>query len=342
MVESGKGNSSQLRAASKPKLTVLVGDVGGTKTLLALAQLEAERGLHLLPDAMARFPSAAYADLVPLVQAFLRDLPQPYPRWACFGVPGPVLAGHCRTTNLPWELSAEKLALALGLEQVLLLNDVAALAWAFAGSPPALEILREGTRLAEGPVLVVSVGTGLGAATLVPLGASFAVLPSEAGHCDFAGKTQEDIELMAALGESFGHVSYERVVSGPGLAALYRFFARSEGEPPSPEEVLTRTATDPAARQAALALARHLGSFVGNAALLTLPWGGVVLAGSVACALFAAGGQEAFQQAFFAAMEDKGRQRQLLARLPVALLTDPAAPLLGCARALQRCVLAGS
>jgi glucokinase len=327
------------RGSSREQPAALVGDVGATKTLLALAHLDPAGRWALAPESVARFASGDFPHLAELVRAYLASRPRP--RWGCFGVPGPVIAGRCRTTNLSWELAEGELAAAAGLERVLLLNDVAALAWAFAGPPPQLQPLREASPRPGGPVLMVAVGTGLGAATLVPVGTGYTVLASEAGHADFAPRNPEDAALFAALASTFGHVSYERVVSGPGLAALYRFFAPGQSEPPSPEEVLARTATDAAARQAALTLARHLGSFVGNAALFTLPFGGVVLAGSVACALFAAEEQQALREAFFAALEDKGRQRQLLARLPVALLADPTAPLVGCARALQHLLLGG-
>lgn len=250
-----------------------------------------------------------------------------------------MVGGRCRTTNLPWELDAHELAAAWGLEGVVLLNDLAALGWAFVCEPlPAHRTLRAGTPEAGAPRLVAAVGTGLGAALVVPASGGPTVLASEAGHCDFSPKTAEDWAIATWLRSELGGASYEQVVSGPGLARLYRFFAGG-----SPREgfsaaqdpgvwVVRHAETDPCCSQAVSSCARYLGSFLGDLALVTLPLGGIFLAGSVATALAPwLSGNE-----FSEALQAKDAHKDVLARLPVYLIEDPLAALRGCAQALMQ------
>jgi glucokinase len=317
-----------------------VADVGATKTLVALGQLKG-RTFHLHPNSVRRLSSRHFSHLADLLQRYLQELDNAQPRWACLGVPGPVKEGSCRTTNLPWELEEKALRAQLGLEKVVLVNDVAALAWAFAGEPaPRFQPLRKGTSWPASPLLVVSVGTGLGAAFLLAAPGSPQVVATEAGHSDFCPGGPEDFPLHQALVQEFGHASFERVVSGPGLVWLYRFFSRAGAPLPGvaegdlPAHIVRSTAQDPVAKEAVLTLARYLGSFVGNLALCLLPGSGIYLAGSVSQALFSPSAPGENLEVFLAALENKGRQRQLLASLPVNLLVDPFSPLWGCGRLL--------
>lgn len=318
---------------------ILVGDVGASKTLLALATLTPV-GLKLHEDSLRRFASQDFLNLEALLTAYLQPLGGK-PRRACLGVPGPVLGGRCRTTNLPWELEEEALAARLGLTDAVLVNDVAALAWAFTAEPaPQLTPLRQGHPLGHSPLLVVGVGTGLGAAVLVPCQGQFAVLATEAGHCDLAGEISREADLLPALASQMGRVSYERVVSGPGLVWLYRCFAgqRSRArilQARDPAKlIVSERKSDPAAASACQALARYLGAFVGNLALVCLPAAGVVLAGSVAQAILGGDSTGDLREVFFSALVARDRHQSLLASLPVSLLADPLAPLVGCGRLL--------
>ncbi len=318
---------------------ILVADVGATKTLLTLATLSPE-GVRLRGDSLRRFASQDFLNLEALLTAYLQSLGG-RPRRACLGVPGPVLGSRCRTTNLPWEVEAQALAAHLGLTEAVLVNDLAALAWAFTAEPaPQLTPLRQGHPLHQSPLLVVGVGTGLGAAVLVPCQRHFAVLATEAGHCDLTAQEPEELDLVQALAGKTGRVPYERVVSGPGLVWLYRFFAGNKAsahvlEAPDPAPlIVAERKSDPAAARACHALARYLGAFVGNLALVSLPAAGVVLAGSVAQAVLGGGLACDLQEAFLSALVAKDRHESLLASLPVSLLADPLAPLVGCGRVL--------
>lgn len=314
---------------------LLVGDVGATKTLLAVASV-GPQGVELHRPTVARFESTAYPHLRDLVASYVATHPGLRPRGACFGVPGPVIEGSCRTTNLPWQLHDQELAATLTMERVLLVNDVAALAWALARLPlPAHRVLCPGSPISGAAKLVVAVGTGLGSATLLETPYGPAVVASEAGHCDFSPKSREDWELAAHLRSQVGTVSYEHVVSGPGLVRLYRFLAREGADP------ALATATDPAAwvvtgaennaccaRTVSLAV-RYLARFLSDLFLVTLPLSGVFLAGSVAAGLAPWLRSAEFSQEF----QGKAAHQDLLAQVPVYLLEDPLAPLLGCAYA---------
>lgn len=324
-------------------IPALVGDIGATKSLLAVAVLS-RGGVHLHTTSVARLESRAYPHLSQLVHHYLADQPGLRPRWVCLGVPGPVVGGRCRTTNLPWELDARLLAQSWRVEGVLLLNDLAALGWSLTGpSLPSVQTLKPGTAEPSAPKLVAAAGTGLGAAQVVPTTAGPAVLASEAGHCDFAPQTPEDWELATWLRNEEGSASYEQVVSGAGLARLYRFFSRENvafGFSAALDRgawVVQHADEDPHCARAVEACSRYLGRFLGDLALVTLPLGGVFLGGSVAAALAPWMGQAPFADAF----QDKGPQRELLARIPVFLLKDPLAALRGCGEALWRALEAG-
>lgn len=337
----GKGKEKAQGPPNPPKLALL-GDVGATKTILAQGWLEGER-VKVEVQTVKRYVSANFPHLPALLQAFFQETQGPKPHLACLGVPGPVVQGQCRITNLPWLVEARSLASHLGLDKVLLINDVAALAWAFSGKPgPKTSILHPGQPLPEFPLLVVAAGTGLGAATLVSRGTAYTVLASEAGHCHFASTTSQDDALRNALAQEFGHVSYERVVSGPGLLRVYRFFSGDQLPqdlilaPDPPAQILARARQDEKAKEAVGFVARHFGTFVGNLALTYLPHAGIALAGSLALALLGKGAPPGSRQAFLAALHRKGRQQELVASFPLLLVTDPLAPLSGCGQALRR------
>ncbi|MGQ9835500.1 MAG: glucokinase [Thermoanaerobaculaceae bacterium] len=340
MKGKAEGREKAQGPSNPPKLALL-GDVGATKTILAQGWLEGER-IKLQVPTVKRYVSANFPHLPALLQAFFQETQGPKPHLACLGVPGPVVKGQCRTTNLPWLVEARSLASQLSLDQVLLINDVAALAWAFSGKPgPKTSILHPGQRLPGFPLLVVAAGTGLGAAALVSSGTAYTVLATEAGHCDFAPTTSQDDALRDALAKEFGHVSYERVVSGPGLLGVYRFFSGGAVPkalllaPDPPAQIVARAHQDAKAKEAVVFVARHFGTFVGNLALTYLPHAGIALAGSLALALLGKGAPPGSRQAFLAALHRKGRQQELVASFPLRLVTDPLAPLLGCGQALR-------
>ncbi|HLF96576.1 MAG TPA: glucokinase [Methylococcaceae bacterium] len=322
----------------KALLPLLAGDIGGTKTRLALYFI-VQGELRLQRE--RTYPSARYDSLESILGDFLAgDDP---PSAACFGVAGPVENGRCRTTNLPWLVDAAQLAATLGIPDVALLNDLEATALGLLHLPPqAFRGLQPGTDGAPGTMAVIAAGTGLGEAILYWDGFRHHALPTEGGHTDFAPNDEWEDGLLAWLRHRLGgHVSYERILSGPGLHTLYEYLREAESAPESPDLRARLEREDPAAviaelglsgqaslcREALRRLARIYGAEAGNLALKSLARGGVILAGGIAPKILPALTDGTFLEGFLA----KGRFRTLLEQLPVRIALDPAAPLLGAA-----------
>ncbi|HXG15510.1 MAG TPA: glucokinase, partial [Calidithermus sp.] len=320
------------------------GDVGATKTALALFD---EQGPDLSPARSATLPSRAHAGLEEAVRAFLAAGPPVRVTAACFGVPGPVVDGRAEPTNLAWRLDEAALAAAIPAPRVRLVNDLVATAHGvLALGPEALLTLQPG-RPRAGNLAVIAAGTGLGEAIVVRDGERRLVVATEGGHADFAPRTDLEVELLRALAKQFGHVSWERVLSGPGLVETYRFL-RERSARPEPDWLRERLAgDDPAAVVAEAALEGRdpvcgqaldlfvsvYGAEAGNLALKALALGGVYVAGGIAPKIR----RRLARGDFLAAFADKGRLGGLMASIPVHVVLEPAAALLGaarCARAL--------
>ncbi|RME79708.1 MAG: glucokinase, partial [Chloroflexi bacterium] len=212
-------------------ITILAGDVGGTKTKLAI--FDTQSGAHT-PLAEAVFPSARFDSLGAIVERFLADVDF-RPSRAVFGVAGPVIAGQATITNLPWKMSETGLSERLGIPEVRLLNDLVAIANAIPILEPAdLETLNPGQPVEGGAIGVVAPGTGLGEAYLTWDGHRYHAYASEGGHADFAPINTLQLELLAYLQARRGHVSYEMVCSGKGLPNIYDFL-RDQGHAPEPD-----------------------------------------------------------------------------------------------------------
>ncbi|HEY9538858.1 MAG TPA: glucokinase [Kiloniellaceae bacterium] len=317
-------------------MSALLADVGGTNARFALLR-DGTLGsvIHLM---VADHPSAYDA-----VAAALERLGAPQaPTGAVLAFAGPVDAGRATMTNAGWDTTAAELRERFGFQQVRLLNDYAALAL-------GLEHLKEADRLRIGPArpaargacAVLGPGSGLGVAALLPLepdGAGHGLpLVSEGGHSTMPAADGLEAELLAALREELGHVSAERVLSGPGLANIHRALARLHGRslaPLAPSDI-TRLGLDGSDDLCRLALERFclfLGSFAGNVALSYGAQGGVFLAGGILPQFpdfLAASG-------FRARFEDKGRFRDYLAAIPTWLVTRPDAAFVGLAAAARR------
>src|SRR5215472_8940803 len=200
---------------------ILDGDIGGTNARLAYFQFQ---NGHLIPAAEGVFPSREHSGLDEIVAKFVR-VQGVRPDVACFGVAGPVRNGKVETSNLPWTVEAARLASELRLPSALLINDLEANAWGIASL--AEKDLVELNRVKGTPVgnqAVISAGTGLGEAGLFWDGKGYNIFACEGGHTDFAPRTELEIELLRYLAARFGHVSFERIVSGPGLVNVYHFF----------------------------------------------------------------------------------------------------------------------
>lgn len=318
---------------------ILAGDVGGTKTHLALYEPAASVRAPILER---RLPSREYATLEALVREFLAGAPA-RPSRAVLGIAGPVVDQRVEATNLPWRVGAAELSAGLGGAPVRLVNDVEATAW---GVPlldaSEVETLHPGTPQ-PGNRALIAAGTGLGEALLVWDGETWRPCPSEGGHADFAPRDALEDELLRWLRERHGRVSYERVLSGPGLADLYRFLAATGRGTASPDvaarfetagdpgAVVSAAALDGSCERARLALERFVsiyGAEAGNLALKALAVGGVHLGGGIAPRILPFLRSGGFLEAF----RDKGRLGPMLARVPVTLLRDDRAALWGAAR----------
>ena len=316
---------------------ILAGDVGGTKTSLALYRREAG---GLLRGRMATYRSGEHAGLDAILRDFLGG--GTTVERACIGAAGPVVDGRCRLTNLEWEVDEESLRRTLGVRNAYLVNDLQAMA----SSLPFLResdraMIQKGEADPRGNMAVLAAGTGLGEGFLVGSDTGYIPLASEGGHVDFAARDEREMRLHAFLRARHGRVSVERVLSGPGLHEIYRFLREEEGMAEEagvaaevagaePQRAIVRLglAGGPGASAEALRIFCSLyGAEAGNLALQYLATGGVYLGGGIAPAILSALRRGEFLAAFL----DKGRMGSLLSRVPVTVILDPAAPLLGAA-----------
>lgn len=318
---------------------LLAGDIGGTKTNLAIIDSAAGVGTTV---AEATFPSGRYASLESIVQEFLTQTGSRI-QHASFGVAGPVVGGRATITNLPWVIDVNNLQHTFNLESAFLLNDLVSIAYAV----PHLEesdvhVLNQGRPEPGGAIAVLAPGTGLGEAFLTWEGTRYSAHPSEGGHADFAPTNKTEIRLLRYLHDHFDHVSYERICSGIGLPNIYRFFKETERfEEPvwlaellanaaDPTPVIVTAAFDEARAcplcQATLEMfVSILGAEAGNLALKVLSTGGVYLAGGIPPRILPVLRHGAFMTAFLR----KGRLSHLLAPMPVNVVLNPKAALLG-------------
>jgi glucokinase len=318
---------------------ILAGDIGGTNARLAYFQ--AQNG-HLSLAAEGVYPSREHRGLDEIVAKFVSSQNTP-PTVACFGVAGPVRNGRVETSNLPWTVEASRLAGELKLPSTMLINDLEANAWGIPslGEKDIVPLNRvKGTPV--GNQGVISAGTGLGEAGLYWDGKHYDVFACEGGHCDFAPRTELEIDLFRYLAARFGHVSYERIVSGPGLVNVYRFL-RDTGRGEEPKwltDELAHGDAAPVISQNAVGgksiLAEHAldlwisiyGAEAGNLALKLMAFGGIYLGGGIAPKLVAKLSGALFMQAFLS----KGRMQPLLESIPVKVITNDKIALFGAAR----------
>ncbi|HJX74189.1 MAG TPA: glucokinase [Candidatus Deferrimicrobiaceae bacterium] len=319
-------------------MRILAGDVGGTKTNLALYLRE---GSALRREELRSFPSGRYPALEAILAEFLAG--SPGVDSVCIGVAGPVVSGRSRVTNLPWVVDGDSVKKAVGARRAYLINDLQATAFSVPFlSGESLAVLQGGEAEPRGTIAVIAAGTGLGAAFLVWGGAGYLPVASEAGHADFAPRDEREMRLFRYLKGRHGRASVERALSGPGLHAVYRFLRESEKMAESPEVVARLAAEDPprviaqegisggsdACREALRVFSSLYGAQAGNFALQVMAMGGVYLGGGIAPAILPALSEGPFLESFLA----KGRFREFLARVPVRVIRDDKAALLGAAR----------
>ena len=317
---------------------ILAGDIGGTNVRLALFEIE---GGRLVAMDERTFRSRDFTGLERPVEEFLAGRTVAA---AGFGVAGPVRNGRSEATNLSWIVDAAALARQLSLPRVALVNDLFANAAGLGElSPSDFAVVNAGTENPDGNAALISAGTGLGEAFLVRVKGRFWPQASEGGHASFAPRNAVEIDLLRHLETKWSHVSFERILSGPGLAALYAFErARSgENEPGWLAEEIAR-AGDPAPAVTAAGLSgrdavaeRTVERFVsiyggeaGNLALKVLATGGLYVGGGIAPKML----PRMLDGTFFGGFCDKGRFAPLLAKIPVRVVTNDRCALLGAAR----------
>ncbi len=340
---------------------ILAGDIGGTKINLALYDWEKGRVDPIREDTIW---TADYESLEEVLTEFLEepaptepdsddpsdeDSASPSPSLAspltaaCFGVPGPVLNNTCRTTNIPWTIEGDKLAEFLHIPQVRLLNDLEATAYGLPFlEPDEIEDLNPDAPSPppDGTRALLAAGTGLGESLIVWTGKDYQICPSEGGHADFAPNNDLEIELLRYLRTSYLHVSYERVLSGPGLYLIYQFLRDTQKNEPTwfseklptgdPASLIAEAGLEgkPDICKNALQLFVSIyGAEAGNMALKALAMGGVYVGGGIAPKILPALQDGTFMKSFLA----KGRYKRLLAKIPVRVILNPHTALLGAA-----------
>ncbi len=324
---------------------LLAGDVGGTKTVLALY----ESGVGTLEKVREQtYASRDFPSLEALCLAFMEGSPDVLVRMACFGVPGAVVDGACKTTNLPWTLAEGPLAETLKVPRARLLNDLQAAGYGMLHlGESELSVLNPGkSGPRRGNIAVIAAGTGLGEGLLVDTGDGHRPVASEGGHASFSPATPLEFELRTFVARRLGsdeqHVSWERVVSGMGIGNLYDFLKhkgvheespavaakiKATGDKGAVVGVEAVNGTDRLCAAAADLFAHLYGAEAGNVALKFLATGGLFIGGGIAPKLLPILQRGAFMKAFV----DKGRFAELLRQVPVHVALNDKAPLLGAA-----------
>ena len=316
---------------------ILAGDVGGTKVHLALYNFINGKLEHTRDT---QYPAKDYSGLAEIVREFLGVYKVTA---ACFGVPGPVREGRLRLTNLPWTLDSRELSASLGIQHVFLINDLEANGYGVAElADGQIFTLNEGDPSQIGNRALIAAGTGLGQCFLVWNGHSHTPYPSEGGHADYAPRDEDEIDLLRFLKQKYnGRISFERVVSGMGLTNIYEFLREVRGvdEPAwlaeriadeDPNAVITELAL--AARSEICEKAMDMfvsayGAEAGNLALKIMSVGGIYVGGGIAPRII----EKLKDGTFMKAFTDKGRLSQLLINMPVRIILESRAALLGAA-----------
>lgn len=319
---------------------ILAGDIGGTKSNLAILSVN---GDTLSIKRNHRFPSSDYPSLNAIIQEFLQDEKGHIPA-ACFGVPGPVKYGRAKPTNLNWGVDAAEIEREFSIPQVSILNDLEANAYGISElSPDDFSVIQEGPAALGGNRCVVSPGTGLGEGGLFWDGKrkKYRVWACEGGHTDFGPRNELEIALLEYLIKEYGHVSYERVVSGMGLENIYKFLrdtgrgqelpqVASEMKTHNPGLVISKYADSgkcPMCVQTIEIFVSSFGAEAGNMALKTMATGGVYLGGGIPGKMLNAARSADFIKSF----NNKGRLSGLMKTMPVKIVLNDQAALLGAA-----------
>ncbi len=324
-------------------MRVLAGDIGGTKTAVAIVEIGA-RGLSL--ERAKKYPSAGYGSLEEILEDFLKR-ERRVPRVAGLGVAGPVVGGRARITKLPWVIAERDISTSLRIPRVRLANDFLAAAL---GIPyltrRQIATVAGGEEERGGPMALIGAGTGLGQAALWRAGGRIEALPSQGGHADFAPRNPREDRLVVFVRRQFGRASRDRLLSGEGLAHIYDFLKSERAAPESPAVLRAFETEDRAAvigrvglsggdRLCAETLAMFVsiyGSEAGNLALQYRSTGGLYVGGGIAPKILPALLAGSFLEAF----RNKPPMEELLARIPIRIVREPRLGLYGAAAVAYR------
>jgi glucokinase len=317
---------------------ILAGDVGGTKTILALFGA-GEDGYQCVKK--ERYASADFATFDELLRLFLDNADHPQVSVVSIGVAGPIVNGDCHATNLPWLLNRSEIGQCAGTHKVFLINDLEASAWGLLALPGHKFVeLNPDAEVLPGNHAVIAAGTGLGEAIMAWGGTKHHIIATEGGHSDFAPRNEQEIALLTFMLTRYPeHVSYERLVSGEGLVNIYRFLEQSGyavADAGLEKQLLEQDAAavigeigvagnDVLCAEAVRLFCRLYGAEAGNLALKCLPYAGVYLAGGIAAKILPILQAGHFMDGFLA----KGRCRKVLQRLSVKVCMEPEVALLG-------------
>ena len=317
---------------------ILAGDIGGTKTHMGLFQPGKHRPVLKI---METFPSSNSSSLESIINQFMNTHRIPI-RNACFGIAGPVMNGRCSATNLPWTISEDRIKKRFKWQHVSLINDLTATAFAVSIlNSREMRSLNRARIKSRQNIGLIAPGTGLGQAILVMKDSGFVTVASEGGHADFAPNNETEALLWQHLHNRFGHVSLERVISGPGLYNIYAWLISSgryretarlsqKVKKQDPAKIISETALkdkDPLCVETLNMFVSILGAAAGNLALTGMTTGGVYLGGGIPPKIMPFLKKSRFIKAF----QDKGRFRELLKNISVKVIINDRAALLGAA-----------
>ncbi len=327
-------------------MNILCGDIGGTKTRLAIVELDWQSFCCLEEHS---YPSAQYNSLTEIITEFCHQVDRSV-KHAAFGVAGPVLAHHCSTTNLPWIIDARQMELDLNIPSIHLINDLEATAWGVdALGEQDIHTLQPGSVDSVGNRAVIAAGTGLGQAGMLWDGTQHIPFATEGGHCDFAPANQLECELLTSLQHKTGQVCWEDLLSGPGLSRIYQFLLNHHqlqtpewlhpdtagGDPAAEIARLARDNSDQICSETMALFTRLYAAEAGNLALKLMTRGGVYIGGGIAPKILEWLQTPAFLQAF----HNKGKMRGLMESMPVRVILNDRAALYGPAIYLKQRVL---
>jgi glucokinase len=317
---------------------LLAGDVGGTKTLLGLFDAADRR-----PQAIATgtYVTNAFPSFTAILDAFARDVGRPFVvDSAAVGVAGPVVGGHARLTNITWDIAADEISARFGTARVRLLNDLEAMAnSADVLTHDEVLLLQEGVMRADGNAVVIAAGTGMGQAYLHRVNGRLRPVASEGGHADFAPRTDREIELLKMLRAEYGRAEVEDVLSGPGLLKLHRFThagraCAAAAAVPADVSAAALAGTCAECADALDLFVRAYGAEAGNLGLRGVATSGVYVGGGIAPKILPALQDGRFMEAFRA----KGVMAELVATMPVKVVLNAEAGMLGAAVAAQEMI----